>query len=445
MARMRAYWHHGSAWIMGPLLIGLTAVAFATASEYANRINMMMFGMAPFSALLAIPAAYALCAYLSRRYFPGTQGSGIPQTIAAINVMDPAKRGNLLSLRIVAGKLLLSLTALGFGASIGREGPTVQIGASIMHAFYARGPFQTAGSRRSLILAGGAAGIAAAFNTPLAGIMFAIEELSKNHVFKANGSVLITVIVSGLISLALLGNYTYFGSTGAFLDWQSSAAPIFLCGLIGGLAGGLFSRLLISASLHLPARLARHTERHVVVFAALCGLGVAILGLCTNGLVFGTGYHPTRLTLEDNMTLPWHFGMAKLAATLLSAMSGIPGGIFAPSLAAGAGLGEDLAQLMPSLAPHSAMILLTMAAYLSGVTRAPITAFIITMEMTDSHQMLLPLMAVSLVASGVSKLMSPTPLYHTLAERFAAPAPGKDSRSAAGSPAEPGKSGHGEN
>ena len=108
-------------------------------------------------------------------------------------------------------------------------------------------------------------------------------------------------------------------------------------------------------------------------------------------------------------------------STLLAAVSGIPGGIFAPSLAVGAGIGDNIAALLPALAPHSAVILLVMAAYLSGVTRAPITSFIIMMEMTNSHHMLLPLMAVTVVASGVSKLVSPTPLYHALSERFLPP------------------------
>ena len=133
---------------------------------------------------------------------------------------------SLLSLRIMFGKVLLTLGGLAAGASIGREGPTVQIGAAIMHAFHGRGPLQGEQQRRTLILAGGAAGIAAAFNTPLAGIMFAIEELSSHHVFKANSSTLITVVLSGLVSLSLLGNYTYFGTTSASLDWRSGALAI---------------------------------------------------------------------------------------------------------------------------------------------------------------------------------------------------------------------------
>lgn len=418
------YWHRGSAWILGPLFIGLVAVLFASASEYVNGISKQLLGIVPLAPLVVLPAGFAFCAWLGRRFFPGTQGSGIPQTIAAIDTIDGDKKSNLLSLRIAAGKILLTLLGLLFGASIGREGPTVQVSASIMHAFYARGPFQTVASRRTLILAGGAAGIAAAFNTPLAGIMFAIEELSKKHIFTANSSVLVTVVLSGLIPLALHGNYTYFGSSGVYLEWQSALAVIFLCGVAGGLAGGLFSRMLRAGSLLLPSQLADWAQRRPLAFAGLCGLALAVLGLCTGNAVFGTGYETTRLSLEDTAILPRYYGVAKFLATLLSSISGIPGGIFAPSLSVGVGLGENIAALLPSIAPHGATILLAMAAYLSGVTRAPVTAFIIMMEMTDSHHMLLPLMASSLVAALVSRIVSPEPLYHALAERFMPPVHG---------------------
>jgi H+/Cl- antiporter ClcA len=422
IAKSADMWHRGSAWILGPLMIGLIAVIFATASNYANKLNTILFSSFFVAPLLIVPLGFVLLTYVSRRFFAGAQGSGIPQTIAAINETGETKTSHLLSLRILIGKILLTLGGLTVGASIGREGPTVQVGASIMHMFYGRGPFQGADQRRILLMAGGAAGIAAAFNTPLAGIMFAIEELSKHHVFNANSSSLVTVIVSGLISLALLGNYTYFGSSGANLEWDSGMSTILICGIAGGLAGGAFSRMLIAVSFDTTSRLSGFIVRRPLVFAAFCGLGVAILGLATDHLVFGTGYTPTQAMLEDSGSLPWYFGMAKLLATLLSSMSGISGGVFAPSLAVGAGIGDNLASVLPiSYAPHSAIVLLTMAAYLSGVTRAPVTAFIIMMEMTDSHHMLLPLMAASVVASAVSKLISPPPLYHALSVKFKPP------------------------
>lgn len=418
ITRLRDWWHRGSAWLLGPLLVGTMAVGLAMGADYVSGLHHQLMAKYPLSPLLLMPLGFALLAAIGARFVPGSQGSGIPQTIAAINATGPKKSTHLLSMRIAIGKAFLTLGGLLVGASIGREGPTVQIGASVMHAFHGRGPFRGEFSRRILILSGGAAGIAAAFNTPLAGIMFAIEELSKKHVFNANSSTLLTVIVSGLISLTLLGNYTYFGTSAEYIEWQYSLYPILLCGVVGGVAGGVFSRLMIAASFHLPKPLAAFIKRRPFVFAGICGLGVAVIGLCTDGLVFGTGYQATRTTLENGAQLPWHFGIAKLAATLLSSVSGIAGGIFAPSLAAGAGFGENIAVLMPTLAPHGTIIMLVMAAYLSGVTRAPLTSFIIMMEMTGSHQMLLPLMSAAVIGSACSKLVCRPQLYHALSEKF---------------------------
>ena len=436
VGRVRLLSHRGYAWVVGPILVGLVAVFMALASERASGFNSTVLAMFPWAPLLLMPAGFALIAYLSARWFPGTSGSGIPQAIAALEQPELQKSGRLLSLRIAIGKVVLTLGGLAVGASIGREGPTVQIGASIMHMFYGRGAFRSAESRRILILAGGAAGIAAAFNTPLAGIMFAIEALAKKHVFTANSSTLITMVFAGLISLFFLGNYTYFGSTTVSLDLESGVLAVLVCGLIGGLLGGVFSRAMIAVSKGLPGLAGAWIRRHPLGFAALCGLGVAVIGLMTDNIVFGTGYQPTRMTLEDHVILPWYFGVAKMGATLLSSISGIPGGLFAPSLAVGAGIGDNIAALLPGLAPHSAIIILVMAAYLSGVTREPMTSFIIMMEMTGSHPMLLPLMATTVLASAASKLVCPKPLYETLAERFAV-APAPESQSVAKVPVSP--------
>ncbi|MDR0934396.1 MAG: chloride channel protein, partial [Burkholderiaceae bacterium] len=308
------------------------------------------------------------------------------------------------------------------GASIGREGPTVQIGASISHAFYGYGPFKTAEQRRALVLAGGAAGIAAAFNTPLAGIMFAIEELNKKYTFNAHSSTLLTVIIAGLVSLALQGNYTYFGIVNVKLHMSQHIYAIIVCAILGGAVGGLFSLLVQKFRALLPARIRQFVISHPYIFAAICGLLVAILGLMTNGMVFGTSYLPTKITLgADKSLFEWYYGVCKFLATLLSTLSGIPGGLFAPTLSVGAGLGENLSSLFPGIAPHGAIIILVMAAYLSGVTRSPLTSFVITMEMTGSNHMVLSLMITSLLASYISRFVAPVPLYHALAEQFAYP------------------------
>lgn len=420
--RTRDAWYHILIWFFASVLIGLIGVGVAIASDYANEANLWLQEKLYWWLLPLIPAAFALFAWLTNRFFQGTQGSGIPQTIAVIDDPDDQKKSNLLSIRNLIGKIAMLLGGLVMGASIGREGPTVQIGASISHAFYGYGPFRTAAHRRTLVLAGGAAGIAAAFNTPLAGIMFAIEELNKKYPFNAHSSTLLTVIIAGLISLAIQGNYTYFGSTSVVLDLSQHIYAMPVCGIVGGAAGGLFSLLTQKFSFFLPARLRAFIQAHPCLFAATCGLIVALLGFATGGMTFGTSYQPTRMTLEaSNSLFIWYYGVCKFFATLLSTLSGIPGGLFAPTLSVGAGLGDNISALLPAIAPHGAIIILVMAAYLSGVTRSPLTSFIITMEMTGSNHMLLSLMITSLLASCVSRFISPVPLYHALAERYAYP------------------------
>ncbi len=416
------YWKRTCAWILAPVLIGLVGVGMAQASDYAFEINTWIVKRIPWASILYMPAGFALIAYIARRFFPGTQGSGIPQTIAVIDDPDHKKKSNLLSIKILVGKIAMLLGGLTIGASIGREGPTVQVGASIMHAFYGYGTLRTAEQRRMLALSGGAAGIAAAFNTPLAGIMFAMEELTKKYIFNAHSSTLLTVIISGLISMALVGNYTYFGYTNESLSLLTNIPAILVCGIAGGLTGGLFSLIVQKISVTPTPKIRKAIQEHPLIFAAACGLIVAITGLLTDGLVYGTSYQPTRMTLESDTTcLVWYYGAAKFIATLVSTLSGIPGGLFAPTLSVGAGIGDNVYALFPNLAPHGAIIILVMAAYLSGVTRSPLTSFIITMEMTGSHQMLLALMAVSLLATLVSRYVSPVPLYHALAQKFIAP------------------------
>lgn len=411
-------WHRGAARIFGPVIVGLIGVFMAVQSEYAGKVNKLLCGFFPLAPLVIMPAGFALIAFLCIRYFSGAAASGIPQAIAAFDDPHAEKKSKLSSLRIAIGKVSLTPGGLCLGASTGREGPTVQIGASVMYFFYGRGLFQAAGQRRILMLAGGSAGNAAAFNTPWAGIMFAIEELSKKHVFNANKSTVITVVLAGLISVFFLGNYTYFSITDVSLGWRSLAAAILVCGVIGGAAGGIFSRALITGSAGIPSCLDAYMRNRPLALAAVCGIAVAIIGAATDNIVFGTGNEVTRRTMEEPIPLPWHFSGAKMAATLLSTPSGIPGGIFAPPLAAGAGIGDNIASLMPSIAPHSAMDVSAMAAYLSGVRRTPITSFIIMMEMTNSHQMLLPLMSTTVLASTASKLICPTLLYQALAKRF---------------------------
>ena len=402
--------------------VGVAAVLFAIASEQVNTLFHRATGISMFLPLVICPVGLALVAWLTRRYFPGTEGSGIPQTIAALKLEDGTARRGLLSMRIAVSKVFLTLLALLSGASVGREGPTVQIGASIMHALGGFTRFPRHEMERGLILAGGAAGVAAAFNTPLAGIVFAIEEMSRSFEQRTSGTVLTAVIIAGIASIGFLGNYTYFGHTAASLDMAHGWIAVLACGVLGGLLGGLFSRILVAASQGLPGRWGVLRRERPIHFAALCGLVLAVIGLLSASTTYGTGYHEAKQILEGTETLPASYGILKLVATIVSYLSGIPGGIFAPSLAIGAGLGANIADLLTGT-PAGAVAIVGMVAYFSGVVQAPITAFVIVMEMTDNHDMVIPLMAASLIASGVSRLICRKPLYKALAEKFlAAPA-----------------------
>lgn len=180
-----------------------------------------------------------ICVWLTQRYFPGAQGSGIPQVIAARRI---AAGGNdvkgLLSLRIASGKIFVGALALLGGFSSGREGPSVQVAASILYLAHRWLPHTRALRSSDLILAGGAAGIAAAFNTPLAGIVFAIEELGKRLETRTSGVLISTIILSGMVAIGLLGNYNYFGNLKVLAQDRSAIFPVIAGGIICGLLGG---------------------------------------------------------------------------------------------------------------------------------------------------------------------------------------------------------------
>ncbi len=410
-------WLRRLAFWAGAVAVAAVAIGFAALANHADALFLRVQAPHPWIALLICPAGVAAAFLLTRHVFPGAQGSGIPQVIAAQHMTDRAAVGRVLSARIAAGKIVLTLLGLCSGASIGREGPTVQVGAAIMHGFGRLLDLPRPELERALILAGGAAGVAAAFNTPLAGIVFAIEELSRSFESRTSGTMLTAVIVAGMTTLALTGNYAYFGHTTATLDFGRGWAAVALCGGTGGVAGGLFSAALIRFAHGLPGAAGRAVLRHPVAFAAACGLLIAVLGIASGGETYGTGYAQARALVEGGQELPGQFVALKFAATVVSYVSGIPGGLFAPSLSVGAGLGGWLSHLLPA-APAGAVVLLGMVGYFSGVVQAPITATVIVMEMTDNQALTVPLLATSFLAFGISRLVCRRPIYGALARRF---------------------------
>ncbi len=404
---------HAAFWA-GAVAVGAAALVFAALADAAGRTFAFLTAGRPWLVFLLAPAGLALSLWLTRTVFRGAQGSGIPQVIATLSMKRTDEVDRLLALRVAFGKVVLTLLGLASGASIGREGPTVQVSAAIMHAIGRALRMPREDAYRAMVLGGGAAGVAAAFNTPLAGVVFAIEELSHSFEARTSGTVLTAVIIAGITTAASVGSYGYFGTASVVLPWGLSWIAVLACGVSGGLAGGCFAQILLWFARGVPGAPGRVIARHPVAFAGLCGLAVAAIGAASQGTTFGTGYAQARSLVDGTATLPDSFFAWKFAASAVSYVSGIPGGIFAPSLAVGAGLGHAVAGFLPA-APAGAVVLLGMVGYFSAVVQAPITATVIVMEMTNDGQVTVPLMATALLAFAVSRLICPRPLYGALA------------------------------
>lgn len=412
----------GFAAATGLVVVGFTLLA--EAASHAFESLQRVHPWAPWATLLWTPLLTVAIVWWARRHAPGTLGSGIPQVVRALDDdLAPSQSASLVSLRLALHKVWLVSAGLLAGLSIGREGPTVQVGAGVM--VHARRWLSRDSSidAHDLMVAGAAAGIAAAFNTPLGGIVFALEQLSRRRGMTHSALVIACIVLAGLVAVSVFGNQTYFGRLRVqSLSW-ALLWPGLLVALVAGLAGGLFSRLVVVSVRGLPDRASRWRTQYPLRFAAACAFFVALIGIATAGATAGAGYAPTRALLEGQAELPGVYTLLKFCATWLSAWTGAPAGIFAPSLAIGAGIGNDVA-LLTGVGRDAAipLIALGMVGFLAATTQGPITAFIIVMEMVSGHAMVLSLMACALLASGVARLLTP-PIYLELASLLPVPPP----------------------
>jgi H+/Cl- antiporter ClcA len=401
------------------LLVGLVSVLYADFSTYASNAFIGCIAGHTWLAFLITPALTVLALFLTRRWFTGSEGSGIPQVIAALHA--PRTEENtlmrrLFGVRVIVGKIATSLLGLLGGLTIGREGPTVHIGAAIMaetRRFYRHS--NNAQLERRLLLAGAAAGLSAAFNTPLAGIIFAIEELARDFESRTNGIMITAVVFSGLTSLALAGNYLYFGQINVAGNLGGSfVLPVVLSAVLCGLFGAAFNLALLRWRTWMPDWLIALRAQRPLLYALLIGIVVAALGVGTHGETWGSGYDQARHLLTGAGALSEGYAITKWGAMVVTYMAGIPGGLFSPSLSIGAGLAQWVHAAF-AWAPMAAVIALCMTGYLAAVTQSPITSFVIVMEMTNGTGIVIPMMATALVASRISAFFTP-PLYEALAE-----------------------------
>lgn len=363
------------------------------------------------------PLLFVAAVELIRRFAPCAAGTGIPQAIYAAQNLAPhteERLAPLTSAKTLAIKVLALYVGLWAGASTGREGPTVHVAACIFVGIIllVRRFSGIKVELRSAVIAGGAAGIAAAFNTPLAGVTFAIEELTAGSFGSIKEFVIMSIILAAITAKVLTGEYLYFGRLSESPSIPLSA--VVLIGLTGGALGAFFSTAILRGQRALAGAHARYRYA-LPAFFGLCLLVVSAVSMAD---VLGPGNEAAQALVRGEFgAWSWQFPAAKMAATLVTYWAGLAGGIFAPSLSIGAAIGSDVGRLLGASVASCALV--GMAAFLSGTIQAPITSFVIIFEMTGHHQMLLPVMLAALIGFMTAKVLGAEHLYQELSKNYA--------------------------
>jgi len=385
---------------------------FLLSSDFAQHTFKQLVAKKPALSLIITPITFVLIVYMAKYFCHYIQGSGIPQLIAANDSRNKTIREKLLSFRVATGKIVFIFIGMLGGAPIGIEGPSIHIGGSIFYGFNRFLKLKRKLLIHSLIAIGGSAGLIVAFNAPLAGFLFAYEEIGRK--LKKQALVLIA-IVSALVytlTLAYRGNTPYLGDLSAYslnleLLWQLIPLAI-----LTGVVGGLFSRI----TLYLIAKFISHSKARVIAIALFLGLIIGLFNYLSAGKIAGSGRDEVIFMLAGN-PLGLEFVLMKYFATLTSLASTIPGGLFMPSISIGAGIGAEIAPYYLKI-DTQVIIIMSMIAYLSAVIRAPLTAVFVILEMSATINLLIPGLLVAFIANWTSKQIFAQPIYEALAENY---------------------------
>jgi H+/Cl- antiporter ClcA len=408
-------------WIAA-LVTGLFSVVFARFFAFGEFISHWLHGHDLL--IVAGPICFFLSWFVVYRYAPGAKGSGIPQVMAAIAIVDSKEADrvqrsvaleDLVGVKTAWIKILSSGLCVIGGGAIGREGPTIQIAAGLfflMHSWL-RGIFPLLNAEAWLI-AGGGAGIAAAFNTPLGGLVYAVEELATKHFNQFRTTLISAVMVAGIAALGLAGNYLYFGSPKLGAITVTDHFLAILIGGAAGAAGGLFGASLFAIAKYRKRLLSFRSQ---AAAALLCGATIAGIAYLIHADAIGPGHELVMGYLSDEIKPTLQLALARFTAPIISYAAGGAGGIFAPSLAAGASIGASIAHYFdPSQTEF--FVLLGMVGFLTGVTHAPFTSMVLILEMTDRHSAIFPLMLATLAAFGAAKLIGRHSFYDLMKEEY---------------------------
>lgn len=394
------------------ILAGLAAVLFSLAIE---RTSHALFGLMPSNArLLAIPALVSVVTgILLVKVFPDVRGSGVPQTEAAFRL-----QGGVIPARVPLGKFLLGVLCIGSGHSMGREGPSVQIGAgiaSVIGRWLRLSPARV----KELVPVGAAGALSAAFNTPIAAVIFALEEIIGDMNATLLGSTVVASVAAVVVERSILGNEPLFRVPPYQLKHPAELVAYAALGIAGGGVSLAFCKGLLGMRL-LFRRMPSSTRW---LQPAMGGLAIGAL-LIGAPQVMGVGYEYVDQALNGGLLFKTLLTMCvlKIVATIISYSSGNAGGIFAPSLFIGAMLGGAVGTVVHHIAPLSAgdsgaYALVGMGTLFAGIIRAPMTSVFMIFEITQDYQILVPLMVANLLSFVISRRYQPVPVYHALLEQ----------------------------
>ncbi len=394
------------------VLAGLSAVVFSLSID---RMTHVFFGLAPSHLrLFLVPVIISLVTgILLAKVFPNVRGSGIPQTETAYHL-----QGGRIPWQVPIGKFLTGVLCIGSGHSLGREGPSVQIGAGLASVI-GRWLHLPPARVKELVPVGAAAALSAAFNTPIAAVLFALEEIIGDLNATLLGSTVIASVTSVIVARSILGNEPLFHVPAYHLEHPAELVAYVLLGLAGGIISVVFCKGLLGVRV-----LFKRMPQSTLWFQPAIG-GVAIGALLlTAPQVMGVGYEYVNQALNGGLVFNTLLFLClfKIAATIISYSSGNAGGIFAPTLFIGAMAGGALGTLVHRYAPFptgdpAAYALVGMGTLFAGIIRAPMTSVFMIFEITQDYQILVPLMVANMLSFAISKRYQPLPVYHALLQQ----------------------------
>lgn len=402
-------------------ITGLIAVFYTQLFSFVEKSSIKIFHSHTWMMFIISPVCFLLARYIVKKFAPFSRGSGIPQVMASVELVSSKqneKIKKLLSFRIIIVKVLSSILMAFGGGSVGKEGPIIHIAGSVFRKVNSLLPsFWPKISEKNMIMTGAAAGLAAAFNTPLGGIVFAVEELTKVHLNNFKTAIFTAVIIAGLTVQSLLGSYLYLGfpvvtSLSSYVIFGVALVAI-LSGLMGSGMGKIIWRIF-------KWKATFKKDYYNIIFLLFSSFSIVSLAYFVNEGILGSGKSLMISTLFSNEKYSsWYMPLLRIFGSVFSFTTGASGGIFAPGLSCGGSIGSVVSGWFQlSSSNTNVLILAGMAAFLTGITRAPFTSAILVLEMTDRNNLILYLMLAAILANVVSLMIDKHSLYEYLKVQY---------------------------